>query len=59
MALVGLQTNSEHVSTEEGLDLAKKFNMRYYETQVTDLEQIQHIFSEFTRQVFGMKAREV
>lgn len=53
IALVGLISDSEQVTTEEGQKIAKKHNVFYYETQVTDSEQVCHIFIELTRQVLN------
>ncbi|MFX0207279.1 MAG: hypothetical protein ACFFDT_14930 [Candidatus Hodarchaeota archaeon] len=53
VALVGIITNFEQVTVEEGQTIAQTHNMCYYETQVTDYEQIRYIFHELTRQVLS------
>jgi small GTP-binding protein len=56
IALVGIITNSEHVTTEDGQKLAKRLDMSYYEVQTTISEQISQIFYGLTRQVLSMKS---
>lgn len=55
IALVGIITNSEHVTSEEGQKLAKKYKMNYYETKPTIFNQISRIFHDLTRQVLNQK----
>jgi small GTP-binding protein len=55
LALVGIITNSEHVSAEDGQELAKKYKMNYYETKPTILKQISRIFHDLSRQVLSKK----
>ncbi|MFX0181459.1 MAG: Rab family GTPase [Candidatus Hodarchaeota archaeon] len=56
IAIVGIITNSEHISKEDGQELAKRLNMSYYEVQPTNFEQISQVFYGLTRQVLNMKA---
>jgi small GTP-binding protein len=55
LALVGLITNSEHVTAEDGQNLAKKLNMHYYEIRPTLLTQISRIFHDLSCQALSTK----
>ena len=44
VALVGIRSNDETITTEQGQILAEKYNIPYYETQATDFERVHQIF---------------
>ncbi len=52
-AIVGIITESEEVTREEGEQLAKELNGQYFETQIADKTQIEHIFQILAKQGIG------
>ena len=48
IGLVGLITNTEKVTSDEGQELAGELGASYYETVVDDLKCIEHIFYDLT-----------
>jgi hypothetical protein len=54
-ALVGIITDSEEVTTIEGLNLADEIGIHYCETKPTDSETIKGIFQDLTRKVLSKK----
>ncbi|MFX0207544.1 MAG: leucine-rich repeat domain-containing protein [Candidatus Hodarchaeota archaeon] len=55
LALVGIITNSEHITSEDGQNLARKHKMHYYETKPSLPKQISRIFHDLSRQVLNMR----
>ncbi|MHA1979070.1 MAG: Rab family GTPase [Candidatus Hodarchaeales archaeon] len=51
IAIVGITTESEEVTREEGELLAKKLEGQYFETQITDKTLIDQIFHILAKQV--------
>lgn len=49
IALVGIQSDDEEITTEEGQRLADQLNAAYYETAINDKQQISQIFYELVR----------
>lgn len=50
VAVVGIIANTEEISEEEGEQLAKQLNCRYFETELTNKKQIEHIFRVLAKQ---------
>jgi small GTP-binding protein len=55
VALVGVITNSEHVSAKDAQEFAKKYHMNYYETKPTVRKHISRIFHDLIRQVLSQR----
>ena len=58
IALVGIITESEEVTTDEGQNLAKEHRSSYYETDVTDIETITTVVKELTLKVIRRNSFE-
>lgn len=56
IALVGIQSEDEEVTTEEGQQLADKLNAAYYETAINDKHQISQIFNELARNYLSSRS---
>jgi GTPase SAR1 family protein len=55
IAIVGIHSNTENVSEDEGKQLADRLKCHYFETDLTDNTQIEEIFRVLARQVIDNK----